>query len=143
MEQSRRRRCLKSGHAVIELTLLTPWIFFLFMGAFDMGMFSYALISAQNAARAGATYTSRHSSTADDSAGACYYALQELKGLSNVRNLSKCDAAPLHVTASAINGADGTPASEVSVKYQTDKLIPIPGLSGQFTFTRTVKMKVK
>jgi Flp pilus assembly protein TadG len=128
---------------VVEVTLLAPWIFFLFAGAFDVGMYSYALISAQNAARAGATYTSRSSTTAADSDGACQYALQELKGLSNVRPLSVCDGAPLRVTASAITGVDGAPASSVSVEYQTEKLIPIPGLAGQFTFRRTVQMKVK
>jgi hypothetical protein len=47
------------------------------------------------------------------------------------------------MTADAITGVDGALASSVSVEYQTDKLIPIPGLAGQFAFRRKVEMKVK
>ena len=143
MKRSGSRRPLNSGHAAVEVTLLAPWIFFLFAGTFDVGMFSYALISTENAARTAAAYTSRSLDTAADADGACQYALQELSGLSNVRKLSTCNAAPLRVTASKVTGKDGAPASSVSVEYQTAKLIPIPGLNGQFAFKRTVEMQVK
>lgn len=131
------------GHAVVEVVLLSPWIFFLFIGTFDLGFFTHALISTQNAARAAAAYTSRTSKTADDSAGACRYALAELKAMSNVRTLGACTASPLVVTARAVSGVDGWPASSVSVTYRTNRLIPIPGLASQFTMTRTVQMPVK
>ncbi len=133
----------RRGHAVVEVVLLAPWIYFLFAGALDVGMYSHALIATQNAARVGAAYTSRSSLTAADSSSACQYALQELWGLSNVRKLSNCNSAPLTVTASAVTGADGWAASSVSVTYVSDKLIPIPGLMGQLTVTRTVQMKLK
>ncbi len=131
------------GGSVIEVTLLAPWIFFLFMGVFDLGFYSYALISTQNAARVAAAYTSKSSLTADDSAAACQYALLELHALSNVRGLSSCNAPPLVVTASLIPGPDGAAASAVLVKYTTNKLVPIPGIAGQLTITRTVQMKLK
>ena len=130
------------GHAVIEVALLSPWIFFLFMGTLDMGFYTHAMIATQNAARAAAAYTSRSALTATDASGACRYALTELKAMSNVRNLKTCNASPLVVTASSVTGADGSPASSVSVTYRSNKMIPIPGLTGRLNITRTVQMMV-
>ena len=115
-----RRR--NGGHAVLEVALLSPWIFFLFMGTLDMGFYSHALIATQNAARSAAAHTSRTALTAADTAGACQYALEELKAMSNARTLTNCNAAPLIVTATAVTGADGWPASSVSVTYRTNQL---------------------
>lgn len=139
----RLRNPRNRGHAVIEVALLSPWIFFLFVGTLDMGFYTHALIATQNAARAGAAHTSRSSLTAADYAAACQYALGELKAMSNVRSLANCNSSPLIVTASSVTGIDGSPASSVSVTYQTNKLIPIPGLAGQLKITRTVQMRVK
>jgi Flp pilus assembly protein TadG len=47
------------GHAMLEAALLLPWVLFLFVGAFDLGFYNYALISTQNAARVAAWYTSQ------------------------------------------------------------------------------------
>ena len=141
MQPSRRRRSSR-GHAVVEVALLSPWIFFLFMGTFDLGFYTHALIATQNAARAAASYTSRSAATAADSTGACKYALAELKAMGNVRGLSSCGSSPLVVTASSVTGVDGSPASSVSVTYQSNNLIPIPGLTGQLNITRTVQMMV-
>jgi Flp pilus assembly protein TadG len=127
----------------MEVALLSPWIFFLFAGAFDLGFYSYALIATQNAARVAVEYTSRSSTTAADSSGACQYALDEMKAMRNVRNLTNCNSTPLIVTASAVTGVDGSPASSVSVTYQSDRFIPIPGLMGQLNVTRTVQMMLK
>src|SRR5947207_14797502 len=46
------------GHAVIEVSLMAPWIFFLFMGTLDFGFYSYAIIATQNAARVAVMQTS-------------------------------------------------------------------------------------
>jgi Flp pilus assembly protein TadG len=138
---SRRRG--QRGHAVIEVVLLSPWIFFLFVGTLNMGFYTHALIATQNAARAGAAYTSRNTALAANSDAACRYARDELKAMSNARTLTSCGASPLVVTATAVTGADGRPASSVSVVYETQRLIPLPGLSDQFTIARTVQMSVK
>src|SRR5687767_4549994 len=143
MQRSKRFRTTCRGHAVLEVALLSPWLFFLFIGALDMGFYAHAIIATQNAARAAAAYTSRTSTKAADSTSACKYALAELKAMSNARSLTTCNSSPLIVTASAVTGADGWLASSVSVTYQTDKLIPIPGLAGQLNVTRTVQMIVK
>src|ERR1700692_4984233 len=111
LNQVRSTRRRQKGQAVLEVTLLAPFIFFLFAGVLDMGFYSYALISTENAARVAAMYNSTGTSTAADSAGACTYALAELNSMSNVRGLSGCDALPVRVTASSVvNGADGSPA---------------------------------
>lgn len=137
----RRRR---GGHAVIEVSLLAPWIFFLFAGVLDLGFYAYALISAENAARVAVEYTSANSATAVDNAGACTYALGEMNSMSNIRGLSSCGSLPLQVSATLVaSGADGAPAASVSVTYQTALMIPIPGLLGQFTVTRTAQMKLR
>jgi hypothetical protein len=101
------------------------------------------LIATENAARVAAEYTSKSASTAADSSSACQYVLDEMINLSNVRSLSKCDTTPLVVTATSLQGVDGSAASSVTVTYKTDFLIPIPGVTGQLNITRTVQMRVR
>src|SRR5947209_1647925 len=71
------------GTAFIEFLLLFPLLFFLFIGAFDMGFLCYALIATENAARVAALYTSSTITTAADASGACGYAKSELAKMPN------------------------------------------------------------
>jgi hypothetical protein len=129
----------------MELALFLPFLLFLFIGAFDWGFYSWALIATENAARAAALYTSSSTANAANSTGACPYALAELTNAPNVfGTVTTCTAAPVTLTATSITGADGTAASQVSVTYQTINLIPIPSLlAGQMNITRVVEMKVQ
>jgi Flp pilus assembly protein TadG len=136
-----RKRC-RRGHAVIEVALLAPWIFFLFIGAVDLGFYNYAIISTENAARVAVEYTSASSAKATDSVGACTYVLAELNSMSNVQGLSTCTSLPVTVTATQVAGPDGAQASSVAVTYQTILMFPIPGLAGQFTITRVAEMRL-
>ncbi len=126
----------------MEIALLSPWIFLLFVGIFDAGFYCYAAISTANAARVAATYTSDGLSLGDSSL-ACAAALEEMRQLPNIKNsVNSCNALPLIVAAKQINvGPDGGPATEVTVQYQTVNLFVIPGLPGQMTLKRTVQMK--
>src|SRR4051794_38524912 len=136
----RRRR----GSALIELTLLSPWVLFLFVGIIDMGFYCYSLIAVENAVRVAAEYTSQSSTLAGSQSGACTKVLAEMSSLPNVSGLSSCGATPLTVTASAITGVDGGSATSVSVTYQGVSLIPIPGLlMGRLNVTRNVQMRVQ
>jgi Flp pilus assembly protein TadG len=137
----RNNRC-RHGHAVIEVALLAPWIFFMFIGAVDLGFYNYAIISTENAARVAAEYTSASTAKATDSVGACPYVLAELNSMSNVQGLTTCTSLPVTVTATQVAGPDGAQASSVSVTYQTILMFPIPGLAGQFTITRTAEMRL-
>jgi len=56
MTISKRKRS-ESGQAIVETALLVPWIFFLFVGVFDLGFYAYGAICTQSAARAAAIQT--------------------------------------------------------------------------------------
>lgn len=146
-QQVRSRRIRKRqerGNAVIEVSLLAPWILFLMVGVLDFGFYSYAAITTENAARIAAQYGAAGTSTAGDSAGACTYVLQEALTLPGINSGMNCQSLPFVVTVTPVTGPDGTPATRASVTYQTIPMIPIPGiLQGQLTLTRTVEMKVK
>ncbi len=142
----------QGGHAAVEVALLSPWVFLLFIGIFDFGFYSYAAICTANAARVAALYTSSSPSSRNDSLGACQVAIEEMRQLPNVKSAvncpaacapgSACTAGPITFTAVAKDpGVDGAPASEVTVQYQTVKLFPIPGLAGQMTLKRVVQMR--
>jgi hypothetical protein len=132
------------GHAILEAALLVPWLIFLFIGAFDVGFYSYALICAENAVRVAAEYTATSNFTADDSDTACTLALKEFASVPNLNGVKSCGSLPLIVRATTVTEADGSPASEVSVQYQSSQLIPIPGLlSGRLTVTRVAQMRIR
>jgi Flp pilus assembly protein TadG len=140
----RRRRL--GGHAVVELALFSPWIFFLFIGALDWGFYSYGLITLESAARVAAEYTSASSATAGSAAGACTAALQVMSKLPNVGSSeTTCTATdPVYVTATAGTGPDGGSDSVVTVRYNWLTMIPIPGLlAKQASTTRSVTMRLR
>jgi len=170
MMQVRRKRS-ESGNSIVEMALLAPWVFFLFVGVFDLGFYAYGIICTQNAARAAATQTA--SSVGVQSASiACTAAWNELRGMPNVAGLTQdCSQLPVVVTqrtlcdrtkvqpstlaASCISGSQcadcGSSAdpnshsasSQVSVQYQSIPLVPIPGiLTGRLTITRIMEMRI-
>lgn len=142
-QQAPRRK--RRGHSVLELSMLMPWYVFLFVGAYDWGYYARALISTEAAVRAAVLYTSQDATKANDQATACIYALNELKITSNVPANSNCNADPIIVTANMVNsGADGKPASLVTVKYHTVGTIPIPFLlDKQFWIVQTIQMRLR
>lgn len=100
-EPSRRRGT--RGQAMVEVALLSPWIFFLFIGVMDTGFFCYTAICVENAARAAAVRTAASqeqvSVTANDFA--CQAAWNELSNLPNVYQatpVSTCAGLPAGVT---------------------------------------------
>jgi Flp pilus assembly protein TadG len=149
LSQSERQR---RGSAVVEITLLCPWILFLFVGAFDMGMYTYSMVGVENAARVAAEYTSKSPSTAADSSGALTIACAEVAMLPNIGGQANCTSGSgnFTVTAQALDNTttptsiDGKPASLVTVTYTGNQLVPIPGLlMGQLNLTRTIEMRIK
>ncbi|MEQ1885492.1 MAG: TadE family protein [Bryobacteraceae bacterium] len=143
------------GSAIVETALLAPWIFFLFIGVFDVGFYNYAVIATQSAARAAAMATSGDSTlgSAQYQILACAAAKDELARMPNNTFASTCNAAPL--TVSQVTSAKaacpdydvsypaaGEACTQVTVSYQTVPLIPIPGvLPGRLTITRVVRMR--
>jgi Flp pilus assembly protein TadG len=152
------------GNAIVEVALMIPWIFFLFVGVFDFGFFAYAAICTEGAARAAAVQLASSPDSQLQSI-ACTAATAEMIRLPNNGAFNgTCSAAPLVVTirtlctqasvipttitCTAPGCADCTsdPAaasSEVTVTYQSVPMAPIPGiLMGQMNLTRKVEMRI-
>ena len=122
--------------------MLAPWVFFLFVGVIDLGFYCYSLIAVENSARVAAEYTAKSTSLSSSQSGACTRVLNELAMLPNVGSLANCNSSPVVVTATAVTGPDGSPATSVSVTYDLS-MIPIPGmLMGALHVTRNVQMRV-
>jgi hypothetical protein len=168
MKITTRRKGNQAGSAIVEVALMSPWIFFLFVGVFDMGFYAYAIICTENAARAAAVQTASAIGVQSNS-NACDGAWDELKGLPNVAGISKnCGQPPVTVTQTTLctqatvrpasitcnapgcadcnstNDPTGRAASSrVSVTYQSGLFIPIPGvLTNQLNITRVVEMRI-
>jgi len=142
---SRNRR---SGQAVVEVTLLIPWLVFSFVAAFNFGIFAYALISTQNAARSAAMYASQSLTVAQSGSAVsqvCPYVLGELGSAPGMSGISSCAAAPVTVTVTARTpGAGNMNTVQVSVTYTTMQLIPLPGLmAGSLSITRTAEIPIR
>ncbi len=145
----------RGGNAIIEVTLLLPWIFFLFLAIFNFGFYSYALISVENAARAAAMYTSGSTALAGSGQFACNVAVEELRSLPGIGADASCNCTGSSCTAGASNqlgvfaqvlpsavSPDGDPAAEVAITYQTIDLFPLPWIGGKMTFTRVARMRI-
>jgi Flp pilus assembly protein TadG len=146
------RRKKQRGGSALEMALLLPWYFFLFVGTFDWGFYAHALISTEAAARTAALYTSQSTATASDQAGACILANEEMRIVPNISNsdATTCSSSPLVVTAvltgptQTINSPDNLPATQVTVTYTTLSLIPIPFvLTNKATFYRVTTMRLR
>jgi Flp pilus assembly protein TadG len=146
------KRAHERGNAIIEFSLMAPWLVFLFIGAMDWGFYAYSVISLQAAARVGALYASSSTSAATDTTTVCTYALEQMRRMANVGStMTSCatgsavsGTAPVGVAASLVSGPDGNNAAQVSVTYQTPIYMPLIGsLPKQITLTRTVTMRLR
>jgi Flp pilus assembly protein TadG len=146
LPQGTRTRAGQKGHSAVEVALILPWLVYCFVGAFDLGIYSYALISAQSAARVVGMYASSSTSTAQNPAMACTYALAELQDSPGMATTSSCaSGGVVGVSTSYLaTGADGLPAAQVSITYKPPQLIGLPGmLSGKLSITRTVEFPIR
>src|SRR5580704_5305916 len=115
-----KRRKRQRGGSALEMALLLPWYFFLFVGTFDWGFYAHALISTEAAARTAVLYTSQSSATASDQADACILANEEMRIVPNISNTdaTTCTTSPLVVTAvqaglgQSVSSPDTLPASQ-------------------------------
>lgn len=170
MPNQTRRRRRQSGTSMVEVALLSPWIFFLFVGIFDFGFYAFAVICTENAARAAAVQTAANQGVQNDLV-ACNAVWKEMNFLLNVSSITQdCTQLPVKVVRRTLCGAsvpagmftceapcatpppascadcgsDATAASsEVCVTYQSDTFVPIPGiLPKQITLTRVAEMRI-
>ena len=134
----------RAGNSLIEFAFAVPFCVFLFIGAFDMGIYCYALISLQSAVRTAAVYTSTSSTTATDSTTACRYVLAQLRDLPNVPStVTTCAASPVTVTATQVTGPDSASAARVTATYNFPALPGIPFLPSRVSVTRNATMRLQ
>jgi hypothetical protein len=139
----------RRGQAVVEVSLLIPWVVFAFVAAFNFGIFAYALISTQNAARSAAMFASQSLTVAQSGnivTQVCPYVLGELGDAPGVGSgVSSCTGAPVTVAVTARTPGSGNMNTvKVSVTYHTMQLIPLPGLmAGSLSITRTVEVPIR
>ncbi len=134
----------RRGGSILELALILPWYIFLFVGVYDWGFYSHALLSMEAATRTAAWNASKNPTTAVDNVTACKFVRAEMGITSNVAATGACNSLPLIVTTNNVPGPDGSAAALVTVRYQTQNLFPIPGLlAGQVTLTRTLQMRLR
>jgi Flp pilus assembly protein TadG len=144
-----KREKTATGHAVIEVALMSPWLLLLFLAVFNFGYYMYAGISVANAARAAALEMGRRSSNTLDQTLACNVVKSELDYLPNASSFSStCNTPPLTVVVG--NSGVDVPAlddinklgARVRVTYTTIQLFPLPWLAGRFTISRQTDMRV-
>jgi Flp pilus assembly protein TadG len=146
----------ESGSSIVEMALLAPWIFFLFIGIFDLGFYLYAASCAQSAARIAAIQTASNPGLSSGllQSMACNAAILEMIRVPNTHTIAGCDAAPLVVTQQTLNNTT-TPACAdcvidptgvstlVTVTYQSGLFVPIPGLlKNHLNLTRTSETRM-
>jgi Flp pilus assembly protein TadG len=144
----------EKGNAILEFGLIVPLLAPLLLVVFDFGMYAYAFISVENAARVVAARNSGGPDTAGDQATGCAMAIQEVQGMPNIGASfsTPCTASPLIVTSVLCSGtgacgsasatADGQPAVAVTVSYNMPPVFQFPIL-GPVTITRGVQMKIR
>jgi hypothetical protein len=134
----------RSGHAVLEFALVSPWIFTLFVGALNLGILYTSISAVENAARAAAMYASSSQGTMEDEAGACTAAAREMRSLPNLRSYTgACTEAPLVLSLTQPAGPAGEPSARVSLTYRTMRLISMPPVPGHMDITREAEMRVR
>lgn len=144
--QRRRSLYSRKGNSLIEFTFLMPWFVFLFVGSFDLGMYSYALVAVQDGVRAAALNASQNTTTAADTSTACQFVLDSIRDLPNIGSGVSTCSSPITVSAALGTGTgpDGGNMTTITATYTSPQLIPIPGLiPGQLTIVKTVKMRVR
>lgn len=156
MTTSIKRKRREGGSSIVEIALLAPWIFFLFVGVFDLGFYMYAASCTQNAARIAAIQTAANPGLSSGllQSMACNAAMLEMIRVPNTHTISGCSAAPLTVTQQTLTntstpacadcGVDTTSVSSlVTVTYQSGLYVPIPGLlTNQLNLTRTSETRM-
>ena len=146
-QKSTTRQHSAKGHAVVEVALIAPWIFFLFIATLDFGFYIYWLMAVTNASRTAALHASINGVS---QATACNEVLNEMRGVLGweaANAAATCNAPPLTVTVTPLDStttplsADASSSVVVSVQWETVPMIWVPGIDNQFTIRRDSEMR--
>jgi Flp pilus assembly protein TadG len=127
-----RPRAPRRGAAAVEFAVLLPFLCFAFVAAVDYARVFYYSIAVSNCARNGALYGSADQAHALDSAG--------------ITAAARVDAINLDLTQVGVTSSTDSSTSptyvEVSVTYPFTTIVHYPGIPGQTSLNRTVRMSV-
>ena len=130
---------------MLEMVLISPWIFLLFIGALDWGFYASALVSLEAGVRSAVTYTAAGEGTAAATSDACTIVLNDIRKLPNIgSSVTGCSSNPTVTATYLPSGPGGVKASRVTATYTSITLVPMPGLlRKQFTVTRSAVMRLR
>ncbi len=136
------------GTAFIEMALVLPLLFVLFIGVLDFGRVYYTAIAISHAARAGAQYGAQSNITSSDIPGMKQAALAAANDVSGVttdaRQFCQC-ASGASVDCTLGTCPEGV--QQVYVEVTVDKvfttLFPYPGIPQTTDLTRQATIRVQ
>jgi Flp pilus assembly protein TadG len=145
MNEVKRRRFYHSerGSSVIEFAFVIPFFALLFVGAYNMGIDCYALVSLQSAARTSALYCSLNTcATGATDTTVCNFALDALRGLPNVGTSVSTCSSPVTINVASATGPDSASSVVVTVSYTLPSMARVPGMPWLSTASRSAQMRV-
>jgi Flp pilus assembly protein TadG len=126
----------KRGQSAIEVALMAPWIFFLFIGVLDLGFWGYALMSLENGTRAAGLYAANHPTAT--AAQLKTVACAELRHVINIA--PGCPT--VTVTTPTLDTGTNPNRLTFTVTAPLTPMVPIPGLLNVGNVTRQVVVPV-
>ena len=135
----------REGQALIEVTVMAPLMLLLFAAVVDIGFFCYAAVCTENAARVGALHAATDRDLAASATINQYVRADvcaEMKALPNIGTACPDSALSVSTVGQPFTGADGQPATQVTVTYTTVPLFRIPGLMSRYSITRVVQVRL-
>jgi Flp pilus assembly protein TadG len=123
----------RRGVAAVELAVLLPLLFFLFLAVVDFARVYHYSTTLDDCARAGALYASE---VADRRSDLSVDAAARLAALADGASLNP----PLTAEQVDVSVAGGT--ASVTVHYQFRTISNFPGIPSTFDLTRTVHMNI-
>jgi Flp pilus assembly protein TadG len=159
VHDSRRILRSQSGQSLVELALLTPLLLLLIIGTVEMGRYAILSILVGNAARAGAAYGARNTTTAGDQTGIQNAALADLQDISSFTTqptvtstfVCGCDNGGTIIPSPETNAACGVTCNvgshlvtsvQVTVTGTFNSMFNYPGIPSPLTLSSTATERV-
>jgi Flp pilus assembly protein TadG len=122
----------RRGASAVEFAILLPFLCSIFVVTVDYARIFYFSLTVANCARNGALYGSADSTHAQDTAG--------------IQAAAQADASNLTLSQLGVTSATDSSTSPtyvtVTVSYPVTTITSYPGIPGQTTIKRTVRMSV-
>ncbi|HEV3341796.1 MAG TPA: TadE/TadG family type IV pilus assembly protein [Pirellulales bacterium] len=128
-----RRPGVRAGSSAVELSIVLPFLAFLFVITADFGRVFYYSQTIENCARKGAIYGADLQAAAQSP----YTSLQQAA----LADASSLNPQPT-VTSTNTNDSSGNPCVQVTVAWTFKTVTAFPGIPNAVNLSRTVQMRV-